>query len=167
MKSNNKKHPVQIDPIQNIDPSLLDTFPFHMEDVTITDKNGVIQCSIQEAAPRKAKKAPDQIISISTPEFSAVCPFSGLPDIGELQIEYIPHRLCVELKSFKYYLLTYRNAGIYQEHATTRIFNDLNNTLAPVYLKVTLTYNIRGGMSTRCEMETEKQHNKGDTDGKG
>ena len=95
----------------------------------------------------------EQKITIDTIEFSAVCPYSGLPDYGEIVIEYIPNDKIVELKSYKYYLISFRNVGIYQEDATDRIFADLKELLSPKKLKVTLQYNTRGGIDVTCEME--------------
>ena len=91
-----------------------------------------------------------QNIQYSTHEFSAVCPFSGLPDTGQLIIDYQPDQLIVELKSLKYYLTSYRNVGIYQEHVTNKIFDDLFNLLSPTRLKITTIYNTRGGIDTTC-----------------
>ncbi len=90
-------------------------------------------------------------IETRTSEFSCVCPFSGLPDFADLVIEYYPDGgCCVELKSLKYYLITYRNVGIYQEAATSRIYNDLKKALKTERLKVTTLYNTRGGFDTVC-----------------
>ncbi|WP_448588699.1 preQ(1) synthase [Thermodesulfobium sp.] len=95
----------------------------------------------------------EEYIKIETSEFSAVCPFSGLPDIGKLIIEYFPDGgFCVELKSLKYYLTSFRNVGIYQEAATKRIYDDLKKLLETERLKVTLIYNIRGGINTLTSM---------------
>lgn len=94
-----------------------------------------------------------QIISYRTKEFSAVCPFSGLPDYAELIMEYIPARSCVELKSLKYYIISYRNVGIYQEKATNRLFQDLWSVLVPQYLRITTIYNTRGGIDSTCYIE--------------
>jgi len=95
--------------------------------------------------------APDQYIRTETEEFSAVCPFSGLPDAARLIIEYHPDGgRCVELKSLKYYITSFRNVGIYQEAATLRIHTDLKSLLATDRLKVTTVYNIRGGFLTTC-----------------
>lgn len=94
----------------------------------------------------------DQLITMDYPEFSAVCPFSGLPDIADVVIEYIPSDRIVELKSLKYYFISYRNVGIYQEEMTHRIFEDLKALLNPKKLKITTVYNIRGGIETTCEM---------------
>ena len=69
-------------------------------------------------------QGPDQQIVTTTDEFSAVCPFSGLPDIAKLTLEYVPSEACIELKSLKYYMMSYRNVGIFQEHATARFAED-------------------------------------------
>ena len=93
----------------------------------------------------------DQYIKTETNEFSAVCPFSGLPDIAYVKIEYYPEGgKCIELKSLKYYFVSFRNVGIYQEGATKRIYNDLKNVLKTSRLKVTTIYNTRGGFDTTC-----------------
>jgi 7-cyano-7-deazaguanine reductase len=95
--------------------------------------------------------SPEQHILAETDEFSAVCPFSGLPDYAYLKIEYYPTGgKCIELKSLKYYIITYRNVGIYQEAATKRIYMDLKNILNTEKLKVTTVYNTRGGFDTAC-----------------
>ena len=96
-------------------------------------------------------KSPKQYIKTETDEFSAVCPFSGLPDISYVKIEYFPTGgKCVELKSLKYYFVSFRNVGIYQEAATKRIFEDLCSVLSTKQLMVTTLYNIRGGFETTC-----------------
>jgi len=92
-----------------------------------------------------------QYIKTETSEFSAVCPFSGLPDIAYIKIEYYPTgNLCIELKSLKYYFNSFRNVGIYQEGATKRIFEDLKSKLKTKRIRVTSIYNIRGGFETTC-----------------
>jgi 7-cyano-7-deazaguanine reductase len=96
---------------------------------------------------------PRQEIVTETDEFSAVCPYSGLPDFATLIIAYVPGAACVELKSLKYYITSYRNVGIYQEHATARIADDLFNLLEPRTLSVTTVYNVRGGFETTCTVE--------------
>ena len=88
---------------------------------------------------------------IETNEFTAVCPFSGLPDFGTVRITYTPGTRCIELRSFKYYLLTYRDVGIYYEHAINRILEDLVNCCKPVRMSVELEYTIRGGVETRAK----------------
>jgi 7-cyano-7-deazaguanine reductase len=95
-------------------------------------------------------QGPDQEIVTETAEFSAVCPYSGLPDFARLTITYRPADRCVELKSLKYYITSYRSVGIYQEHATARIAEDLFRLLAPRRLVVRTVYNVRGGFETTC-----------------
>ena len=93
----------------------------------------------------------DQYIKTETNEFSAVCPFSGLPDLAKVKIEYFPTGgKCVELKSLKYYFTSFRNVGIYQEGVTKRIYNDLCLCLKTNKLQITTIYNIRGGFKTTC-----------------
>lgn len=95
---------------------------------------------------------PEQEIVTETGEFSAVCPYSGLPDFAVLTIRYVPSNRCVELKSLKYYVISYRNVGIFQEHATAHIAEDLCRLLAPRRLTVSTRYNVRGGFETVCSV---------------
>jgi 7-cyano-7-deazaguanine reductase len=90
----------------------------------------------------------EAVVEVSTDEFTAVCPWSGLPDFGRLNIRYVPREDVLELKSFKYYIHSYRNVGIYQEHAANRILQDLVNAAKPVWMELELDYNIRGGVRT-------------------
>ena len=93
----------------------------------------------------------DQYIKTETNEFSAVCPFSGLPDLAKIRIEYFPTgNKCVELKSLKYYFTSFRNVGIYQEGVTKRIYDDLKSVLETDRIQITSIYNIRGGFKTTC-----------------
>ena len=93
----------------------------------------------------------NQYIKTETNEFSAVCPFSGLPDLAKVRIEYFPAGgKCVELKSLKYYFTSFRNVGIYQEGATKRIYDDLSSILGTKKIQITTIYNIRGGCKTTC-----------------
>lgn len=96
-----------------------------------------------------------QKIKYETDEFSAVCPFSGLPDIAKVEIDYIPDKKIVELKSLKYYFMSYRNVGIYQEAVTDRIYKDLHRILSPKYLSVKTVYNVRGGILATCVMDSD------------
>ena len=95
---------------------------------------------------------PEQEIVTETREFSAVCPYSGLPDLATLTIRYVPSDRCVELKSLKYYVVSFRNVGIFQEHATARIAEDLFRLLQPRRMVVTTLYNVRGGFETTCSV---------------
>ena len=95
-------------------------------------------------------------VTIDTEEFTAVCPWSGLPDVGALTVFYVPGRSCIELKSLKYYLLSYAGVGIVQEHAANRILNDLVAACEPLRMTVTLDYNVRGGLHTSVTVGYEK-----------
>ena len=95
-------------------------------------------------------------IVIDTDEFTAVCPWTDLPDQGTLTISYVPDRLCIELKSLKYYLLSYRNVGIVQEHAANQILSDLTEACRPLRMTVDLDYQVRGGLHTRVNVSYEK-----------
>lgn len=88
------------------------------------------------------------VVAIDTDEFTAVCPFSGLPDFATIRIEYIPGTAVIELRSLKYYLFSYRNVGIYQEHLVNRILEDLVRAARPHWMKVTADYRVRGGIHT-------------------
>jgi len=92
-------------------------------------------------------------VEIDTDEFTAVCPWTGLPDYGDLLISYVPGDSCIELKSLKYYLLSYRDVGIVQEHAANRILNDLVAICQPQSMKIVLDYKIRGGLHTAVTVE--------------
>ena len=87
-------------------------------------------------------------VLIDTDEFTAVCPWTGLPDFGTLKVRYVPNKLCIELKSMKYYLLSYTGVGVVQEHAANIILNDLKNVCEPISMSVELDYKIRGGLHT-------------------
>jgi 7-cyano-7-deazaguanine reductase len=95
----------------------------------------------------------DIVVAIDTDEFTAVCPWSGLPDFGTIRVEYIPSRKVVELRSFKYYLLSYRSVGIYQEHLVNRLLEDLVRCARPKWMKVSADYRIRGGVHTVASRE--------------
>ncbi|WP_257351584.1 preQ(1) synthase [Pseudalkalibacillus decolorationis] len=98
----------------------------------------------------------DTLVTIPTNEFTSVCPWSGLPDFADINISYVPNENLVEMKSLKYYLTSYRNVGIYQEHATNRMLEDLVNLLDPKELKITATWNARGGLGTEVVAEYKK-----------
>ena len=90
----------------------------------------------------------DAEVAIDTDEFTAVCPWTDLPDYGTLTVRYVPDRLVIELKSLKYYLMQYRNVGVVQEHAATKILADLVAAANPVSMGVELDYKVRGGLHT-------------------
>lgn len=134
MKHNRMKHPHPLDrrydvaDVTSIDTKALETFPYEYRGKEI-------------------------IITIDTDEFTAVCPWSGLPDFATITIEYIPDKVLIELRSLKYYLLSYRNVGIYQEHAVNRILEDLVHCAKPKWMKVIADYKVRGGVHTVASRE--------------
>lgn len=87
-------------------------------------------------------------VEIVFPEFTSVCPWTGLPDFGELRIIYMPREICVELKSLKYYLNSYRQVGIIQEDVVNRILDDLVALTDPLSMTVCCNFNPRGGIRT-------------------
>ena len=95
-------------------------------------------------------------ISISSPEFTSVCPKTGKPDFGEIQIKYIPNELCIELKSLKYYLVGFRDQGIFYESVTNKILDDLVNACSPRRMTVTGAFSARGGITTHVTATYEQ-----------
>jgi len=93
----------------------------------------------------------DYEITISIPEFTSVCPRTGLPDFGIITIRYIPNKWCVELKSLKMYILAYRNLGIFYENAVNRILRDFVKASKPIQAVVMGEFNVRGGMKSTIE----------------
>lgn len=94
---------------------------------------------------------PGYQISITIPEYTAVCPKTGLPDFGTIVIEYVPDKLCLELKSLKEYITAYRNLGIFYENAVNRILRDLVRACKPKNATVRGEFNVRGGMKSVIE----------------
>lgn len=97
----------------------------------------------------------DYTIEHTAPEFTSVCPVTGQPDFATIILEYIPNKLCIELKSYKIYLTSFRNDGIYYESVTNRILDDLVAACKPRYMKITAEFNTRGGISSVVEVEYE------------
>ncbi len=96
-------------------------------------------------------------IEIVVPEFTSVCPKTGLPDFGKITLRCVPDRRCLELKSFKLYLLAYRNLGIFYENAVNRILRDVVAAARPVSVTVTGEFTPRGGISTRVTASWSKK----------
>ena len=90
----------------------------------------------------------DYKITIRCPEFTSVCPKTGQPDFGEITIEYIPDRLCIELKSLKLYMQSYRNKGIFYEQLTNEILDDLIRVCKPRWMQIHSKFTPRGGITT-------------------
>jgi len=101
----------------------------------------------------------DYEIHIQCPEFTSVCPMTGLPDFGEIRITYVPDARCVELKSLKYYLVEFRNKGIFYEQVTNQILDDLVEALQPRRMTVIGDFSVRGGIKTTVKAEyTSRGH---------
>ena len=99
----------------------------------------------------------DYWIKHIAPEFTSLCPVTGQPDFATIILEYVPDKLCVELKSYKFYLNSYRNDGIYFESVTNKITDDLVKVMQPRKLKVTAEFNVRGGISSVVTVEYSKR----------
>ncbi len=121
-----------VQPVEAIDVAILETIPF--------DYAGSATEVVYE-----------------TDEFTSVCPWTGLPDFARLVISYVPAESLVELKSLKYYLTSYRNVGILQEHAVNRILGDLVQLVKPVMMVVEAEFSDRGGIRTRATAEYERE----------
>ena len=134
MKSYDHTVRYKVDPPDIVDPNVLDPIDYHY------------------------KGQRDIVITISQPEFTSVCPMTGLPDFGTITIRYTPDQYIVELKSLKYYLLQFRNVGMFYEHVSNRILDDLVAVLKPKRMEVTGQFTSRGGLTTdvcaRYEVES-------------
>jgi len=93
----------------------------------------------------------DYEITIEIPEYTSVCPKTGLPDFGKITIKYIPNKFCLELKSLKYYIISYRNLGIFYENIVNRILDDVVRACKPKRAAVIGDFNARGGMTAVIE----------------
>jgi len=99
----------------------------------------------------------DITIVIEQPEFTSVCPMTGLPDFGSIVIEFCPDEKIIELKSLKYYLLQFRNVGMFYEHVVNKILDDLVQVLSPLRMEVTGEFTPRGGVSSVATAVYEKE----------
>ncbi len=114
-----------------------------------------IDLAVLEAVPFDYPDSATEIV-YETEEFTFVCPWTGLPDFARLVIRYVPRHSLVELKSLKYYLTSFRNVGILQEHAVNRILQDLVQLLQPMSMVVEAEYKERGGLKTKAVARYEK-----------
>jgi 7-cyano-7-deazaguanine reductase len=99
----------------------------------------------------------DFTIRMTLPEFTCLCPKTGQPDFATLELEYVPDRLCVELKSLKLYIWSYRDCGTFHEAVTNQIVADLVALLAPRFLRLTARFNVRGGIYTSVVVERRQR----------
>ncbi|MCM8780282.1 MAG: preQ(1) synthase [Candidatus Omnitrophica bacterium] len=104
---------------------------------------------------------PDKTYSVSLdiPEFTCICPKTGLPDFADIKIDYIPQKYCVELKSLKYYMNFYRNIGIFHEHVINKIMEDFVSACKPRWVKIAGEFNPRGGIKTTVTRECKAPRN--------
>jgi 7-cyano-7-deazaguanine reductase len=115
------------------------------------ENQDTVKMSVLEPMDYKYRQKRDIEIEIRQPEFTSVCPMTGLPDFGSIVIRYIPDKKIIELKSLKYYLLQYRNVGIFYEHVVNRILDDLVEILKPKQMEITGEFTARGGLTTRAK----------------
>lgn len=108
-----------------------------------------------ETFPNPNPARPYSITHIN-PEFTSVCPITGLPDFGTITVQYIPRATCIELKALKYYYLDFRNKGIFYEAVTNQILDDLVACCDPVWMKVTAEWKARGGINSVIVVEHGK-----------
>ena len=116
-----------------------------------------VQQNVLESVDYKYREHRDVDITIEQPEFTSVCPMTGLPDFGTIVIRYRPFNKIVELKSLKYYLLQFRNVGVFYEHVVNQILDDLVGLLDPKWMQVSGLFTARGGISTTVRAEYERQ----------
>ncbi len=101
--------------------------------------------SMLETFPNQYPQNP-YIINFDCPEFTSICPKTGAPDFAEIEIQYVPNKLCLETKSLKLYLFAFRNHGSFMETITNKIFEDILKTIEPNHLRVKAEFNVRGGI---------------------
>lgn len=108
-------------------------------------------CLLESFGFQKMEPAGEHWVSISSPEFTAICPFSDYPDFGEVSIEYVPDEKCLELKSFKMYINAFRNIKIFHESVTELIFHDFIKAINPLKARIVVNMNVRGNVKTVCK----------------
>jgi 7-cyano-7-deazaguanine reductase len=133
----------------------METDKYTLRELSI-QKEEAIDTAVLEATPFDYPDSATEVV-YETEEFTFVCPWTGLPDFARLVIRYTPDRSLVELKSLKYYLTSYRNVGILQEHAVNRILHDLVKLLEPVSMIVEADYKVRGGLRTTAVAKYNKE----------
>jgi 7-cyano-7-deazaguanine reductase len=116
------------------------------------------------ARPRKRletfanpSRSRDYRVHIEIPEFTCLCPMTGQPDFAVLELDYVPDRLCIELKALKLYIWSFRSEGAFHEAVTNRIADDLARAIRPRFLRLTARFNVRGGIFTTVVAEHRKR----------
>ena len=117
----------------------------------------IIKAEVLDPIPYAYHGTQDIDITIKQPEYTSVCPMTGLPDYGCITVTYRPNQHIIELKSFKYYLLQYRNVGIFYEHLVNRILQDLAAALSPKWMQVTGDFSSRGGVTSTVTVEYREE----------
>ena len=102
------------------------------------------------------QKKDDYLIKMEIPEFTCICPLTSQPDFAEFYLEYVPDKLCVELKSLKLYMGSYRDIGAFHEDITNKIFNHLFTLLKPRFMKINAHWKVRGGITTYVKIKRKK-----------
>ena len=102
------------------------------------------------------QKENDYLIKMDIPEFTCICPLTSQPDFAEFYLEYVPDKCCVELKSLKLYMGSYRDVGAFHEDITNQIFNDLYGLVKPRFMRIDAHWKVRGGITTYVEVKKSK-----------
>ncbi len=123
-------------------------------------KPDVVDAGLLDPIDYAYKMSRDIVITIRQPEFTSVCPMTGLPDYGAITVRYTPDQYIVELKSLKFYLLQYRNVGIFYEHVVNRILDDLVSRLRPKWMEVTGNFSSRGGITSDVTAQFNSEQTK-------
>lgn len=118
---------------------------------------GIVKTDILDPIPYAYQSKRRIDITIKQPEYTSVCPMTGLPDVGTITIQYRPDKTIVELKSLKYYLLQFRNVGMFYEHVVNKILDDLVSVLNPLRMEVSGEFTPRGGIISYATAVYEKE----------
>ena len=121
------------------------------------EKPDIVQAGLLDPIDYAYQGRRDIVITINQPEFTSVCPMTGLPDFGTICIRYMPDRTIIELKSLKFYLLQYRNVGIFYEHLVNRILDDLVAALNPKWMEVEGIFTSRGGITSEVKAQYQPE----------
>jgi 7-cyano-7-deazaguanine reductase len=126
--------------------------PDDLRDLTLLGQGGTQPSKTLEAFPNRNPER-DYVVTLTTDEFTCTCPITGQPDFARITIQYIPDQKIVESKSLKLYFWSYRNEGVFHEHVTNTILDDLVALLAPRWCKVTSDFSVRGGVAIKVDAE--------------